>query len=300
MDTRQKKSLLSYIPGYSTNAVLKVIIASGVAFVMLGITWGVIMLVFDSEAIFNNYFVANIALPHLSDFKNHWWTPLTYGWFHSVRGGFFPLLSNMLWFYCFGNVVQMLVGHRQIIPLFLYSTFVGAAFYMLGQMLPGELGRCPQVWLGPNAAMTAMAAAAVTLTPQYKFYLTERIGVPILVLAAIFFALMLLGSGLYVPVVLLQLAGAGTGYAYIRLLRSGYRPSHWMYSVTGRIEGLVTPDDQAIKRRNAARNAARVYDPNASVSQKRIDDILDKINQKGYNSLSAEEKEILMRAGKEN
>ena len=32
------------------------------------------------------------------------------------------------------------------------------------------------------------------------------------------------------------------------------------------------------------------------ITQKRIDDILDKINQKGYRSLSEEEKEILKRA----
>ena len=34
--------------------------------------------------------------------------------------------------------------------------------------------------------------------------------------------------------------------------------------------------------------------------QKRIDDILDKINQHGVNSLTQEEKEILLRAGKED
>jgi len=31
-----------------------------------------------------------------------------------------------------------------------------------------------------------------------------------------------------------------------------------------------------------------------------VDEILDKINQKGYNSLTAEEKDILLRASKDN
>jgi hypothetical protein len=37
-----------------------------------------------------------------------------------------------------------------------------------------------------------------------------------------------------------------------------------------------------------------------NVTQQRIDDILDKINQKGYNSLTQEEKDILSRASKDD
>jgi membrane associated rhomboid family serine protease len=301
MNTRPKKSLLSYIPGFSTNAVLKIIFACAVAYVMLGITWAVIVQVFDNEAIFNRYFLPNIALPHLADLKSHWWTVFTYGWFH-FSGGFFELLSNMLWFYCFGNVVQMLVGHRQILPLFVYSVVAGGVVYLLAQLLPGELGRCPQVLLGPRAALAAMAAAAVTLTPNYRFYLTDRIHIHILVIAAVFFGLMVLGSGLYVPVILQLLAGAATGYIYVVTLRNGYRPGDWMYNVGGKIEGIVTPDEEAIRKKKAMKRQqvlSSAYEAKTGVSQKRIDDILDKINQKGYNALSAEEKDILMRAAKD-
>ena len=37
-----------------------------------------------------------------------------------------------------------------------------------------------------------------------------------------------------------------------------------------------------------------------TITQQRIDEILDKIGQKGYHSLSEEEKEILKRASKED
>src|ERR1700722_15676584 len=101
MNTRQKRSALSYIPGYSNNAVLQLIIASGVAFVMLGVSWAIIKIVYEgNDANFYQYFIGNIALPALPAFKAHWWTVFTYGWFHF--SGFFELLSNMLWLYCFG------------------------------------------------------------------------------------------------------------------------------------------------------------------------------------------------------
>lgn len=113
---------------------------------------------------------------------------------------------------------------------------------------------------------------------------------------------MILGSGLYVPVVLQLLAGAATGYIYIRTLRNGYRPGDWMYNIGGKIEGMVTPDEEALRKKKGAKRTptfTNAYEAKAGISQKRIDDILDKINQKGYNSLSAEEKEALMRAAKD-
>jgi hypothetical protein len=42
-----------------------------------------------------------------------------------------------------------------------------------------------------------------------------------------------------------------------------------------------------------------MYEPKNGISQQRIDDILDKINLRGYNALSKEEKDVLQRAGKE-
>ena len=43
-----------------------------------------------------------------------------------------------------------------------------------------------------------------------------------------------------------------------------------------------------------------MYEAKHGITQSRIDEILDKINQKGYNSLSKEEKEALLRAGKDS
>ena len=108
-----------------------------------------------STANFSTYFIPNLALPSsLTAFKSHWWTLFTYGIFQ-FQNTFFELLSNMLWLYCFGSVVQMLVGHRQVIPLYLYCLLTGGVFYVLAQLLPGELGKCPAYILGPRAGRRA-------------------------------------------------------------------------------------------------------------------------------------------------
>jgi membrane associated rhomboid family serine protease len=237
-------------------------------------------------------------LPHLSLIGSHWWTIVTYGWFH-VPNSFMEMLSNMLWLYCFGSVVQMLVGGKQVIPLYAYSLLMGGVFYLIGQLLPGAWGACPPHILGPRAGLMGMAAAAITLTPKYRFYLTETFSIPLMAVAGIFAALMILGSGFYLPVILLMAGGAGMGYGYVLLLRKGYRPAQWIYQGSGRIESMVTPGRSMRGEKNGGRFSDSRYEAGNGITQKRIDDILDKINQKGYNSLTSEEKDTLMKAGKQ-
>ena len=300
MNTGRKRSALSYIPGLTNNAVLKLIIFSALLYVMFSLTWGVMLLLYQSENNFSTYFIPSFALPAIAGFKAHWWTIFTYGWIHYPHG-FWELVSNMWWLYCFGSVVQMLVGDKQVIPLYIYCLFTGGVFYILGQFLPGAWGTCPPYILGPRAGLVGLAAAAITLTPKYRFYITETFSIPILVVAGIFAALMILGSGYWLPVILMMAGGGLTGFAYIRFLQAGYRPGGWMYTLKGKVEGLVTPDENAEwKRHNKTRSRMLdKYEPKHGITQKRIDELLDKINQKGYNSLSSEEKDTLMRAGKE-
>jgi len=300
MNTGRRRSALSYIPGYTNNAVLQLIIFQGVAFAILGLAWGIVLIIFSGNpSFFDQYFIHNISLPSLALLKTHPWAVLTYGWFNF--SGFLEFLSSMLWLYCFGSVVQMLIGHKQVIPLFAYCLIAGGVFYYVGQLLPGELGKIPpgRGLLGPRAGLMGLAAAAVTISPGYKFYITETLKIPLLLVAGIFAALMLVGSGFYLPVVVMLIAGGVMGYGYVKLLQAGYRPGDWMYALKEWMEGLVTPANERKKERYAGRGYGNTYEPQQGVSQKRIDDILDKINQKGYNSLTREEKEILMRVGKD-
>jgi membrane associated rhomboid family serine protease len=295
MDTGRKRSALSYIPGYRNNAVLQLIIFSGVAYVMFAVSWAIVMIVYQNGENFTQYFIPNIALPVLSAFKHHWWTVFTYGWFHYPQA-FWELVSNMLWLYCFGSVVQMLVGHKQVIPLYAYSLLAGGVFYVIAQLLPGEWGKCPPYIMGPRAGLIGMAVAAITLAPHYRFYLTETFSIRLMVVAGIFAVLMILGSGFYLPVIFLLAGGGAAGLGYVKLLRAGYRPGEWIYNLSGRLENMVTPNEDSIRNK---KNVPNKRDPRSGISQKRVDEILDKINQKGYNSLSAEEKEILVEAAKE-
>ena len=306
MNKGQKRSALSYIPGLTNNSVLKLIIFCSTAYVMLSVSWAIILIVYQGNLDnFHTYFLPNLGLPMLSGFKGHWWTLLTYGIFQfplPFSTGLLELVSNMVWLYCFGSVVQMLVGPRQVIPLFLYSLLSGGVFYLLVQLLPGEFQHSQALILGPRAGLIGMAAAAITLTPKYRFYLTETFSVPLLLVAGVFAVLMLIATGFYLPVIFMLAGGGLMGFGYVKLLRVGYRPGQWMYTMSNKLEGMVTPAGDASWQRYNKRTDVlnNLYETKKSTAPKNIDDILDKINQKGYNSLTKEERKALMQAGKDD
>lgn len=298
MKTAYSRSSSSPIPGYSSNAVLQLIVASGVGFIAFFFT----VVCFQAFAHFRyedgwEKVISYISIPQLQHYPGRWWTLFTYGWSHA---GFWEWVTNMIWLYCFGSIVQSLVGYKQIIPLFIFSLLVGGLFYLGSQFIPGVTGRAHL--LGAHAAIMGMAVAALTLAPKYRIYMGPTLGIPLILVVVIFLGLMLLNTSLN-PTAIALLAGGGlTGFVYIKLLHSGYNPGEWIYSTLSRVETVFTPDERAaIEKHNKRRSQvlSRMYEPKQGISQKRIDELLDKILQHGYGSLSKDEKETLVRASKE-
>ncbi len=113
-----------------------------------------------------------------------------------------------------------------------------------------------------------MAAAAVTITPKYRFYLTETFSIPLITVAGIFTVLMFIGSGLYLPVIFMLAGGGFMGFGYVKLLQAGYRPGDWIYTLSRKIESTVTPGEyvsQQNKRRGNSLN--NLYEPKNGISQ---------------------------------
>jgi membrane associated rhomboid family serine protease len=296
MKTMYKRSFNSSRPGYSENAVLQLIVAAGTGFVAYHMSRVTLLVAEAKPDTFPTIFTYNLGLASLDFFKTKVWTVLTYGWVHN---GFWELFSNMIWLYCFGGVLQMLTGYKQVIPVFVYSLVIGGVFYELAQLIPGiSVGG---YMFGAQAGVMGLAAAALTFAPSYRFYFGEHFSVPIAVISVIFLALMVMNANLEGAKLLLLAGGALTGFGYVKLLQNGYKPGAWPYNLISRLDNSFTPNEQVIRAKNSKkRNEVinRIQGHNASA--KRVDDILDKINTQGYNSLTKEEREILMSAGKDN
>lgn len=93
------------------------------------------------------------------------------------------------------------------------------------------------------------------------------------------------------------------GFLFIFLLRKGYDWSDWMNNFFDWVNNLFNPDKpkkgKTTKEELFYKSSSTPYKKTPHITQQRIDEILDKINQKGYSLLTEEEKELLKQASKE-
>lgn len=287
------------IPAFHENSVLKLIIVSGSCFAAYWFIWAV-MLVYEADpAIFPSMFTANIAMPRISGFASKAWTILTYGWIHV---SFWVLFSNMIWLYAFGSLIQMLVGHRHLFPIFIYSLIAGGIFYQVAQLFPGAYFEGREFMSGAQAGVVGLAVAALTLAPDHKFHFSETFRIPLVLVFVVFIALQLMNANINVEgaSLFLLMGGALSGFLYVLLLRNGYRPGGWAYDFFDKVNAKFEPNESAYVNKESTRRNKTISmyspKPKQGISQNNIDAILDKINQNGYDSLSKEDKETLLKA----
>ncbi|RYG42600.1 MAG: rhomboid family intramembrane serine protease [Chitinophagaceae bacterium] len=307
--TRRKMNLMS---NYGHNALIQLIAASAIGYIMANAMYVIVLVMSPGQQIlvdginqqvsFTNAIQPYIGLQPFQEFIHRPWVLLTYAWAHTGPFiGFFKLLSNMLWLYCFGSVIQSLVGYKEVIPLFIFSYILSACVYL---SVTAAWPEFPHSYMdvGAMPAVMGFAIAAITLSPAFRFYLGDRMSIPLWAVLALFLILNFLNyaSGNYGMMVLCA-AGGLVGFVYIKLLRSGRRPGAFLYRSGDKIQSWFTPDEFNEEKHQKKRlETFRQIQHKTRTTEESIDMILDKINQKGYDSLSSEEKELLMKASKES
>ena len=151
----------------------------------------------------------------------------------------------------------------------------------------------------------AIAVTATMLAPNYRFFRHIRNGIPIWVLTIIYIAIDLAGvADKPAAVPIAHIGGALAGVLFVVLLRNDKDGSVWMNNLYNRFINLFNPaknkEKYSVKEKVFYNTGNRSpYNRTANVTQQRVDEILDKISQKGYKQLSKEEKEILKKASED-
>lgn len=242
----------------------------------------------------------------------HPWSIFTHMFLHT---DFFHILMNMLFLYWFGRITGDLLGDRHILPLYLLGGLVGALAYFLSAILLPEYYGISGFALGASAAVMAIVAAAGISAPDYvmNLLLFGPVRLKFIVITLIVIDLVGIGGLSNTGGHFAHLGGLLMGFVYVNQLRT--KGTDLSVPVNGTIEQISTfftnifsskkKPTVAYKRPNAARHASRkgsARTDNAKVMgshQEQLDTILDKIKDKGYESLSQEEKEFLFNASKE-
>ena len=231
------------------------------------------------------------------------WTIITHMFVHD---NFWKIFSNMLWLWCFGYIFQDRAGHQKIIPVFIYGALGGAiAFVLAYNFLPSLQAQLPFAnAMGASAGVMALAIVTTMLSPGYRIFPMIGGGIPLWGLTA-FYIISDLATISFSDTgnLIAHIAGAVTGFLFVFFLRMGIDWSRWMNNFFEWGNDLFNPDrpkkGKDIKEELFYRSSARPYTKTPNLTQERVDELLDKINQHGYNFLTEEEKELLKRAGEE-
>tara|TARA_R110000868_G_scaffold79996_6_gene227297 strand:+ start:355 stop:1218 length:864 start_codon:yes stop_codon:yes gene_type:complete len=231
-----------------------------------------------------------------SNFIGKPWTFLSYAFFHD---GFWHLLFNMM---------VLNFSSQLFLTYFTQKQLLGS--YILGAIFAGVVFVLSYYFLGINTVIVGASAAIMTIlvaVTTYQPLMNVRmllignvklwhITAVLLILDLMQFRLDNMGGHIS------HLSGAFFGFLYIKLLENGTDLS------TGVTKVISFFMNRFIKRpatpfKKVHKNYNRPSEPRASKivtktkSQQQIDEILDKISQSGYDSLSKEEKDFLFKAG---
>lgn len=234
------------------------------------------------------------------------WTLLTHMFVHNEV---LTMFGNLLWLAAFGFILQELAGKDKLIPLFIYGGLAGGLFFVLGYNLFPKLAAVATTatpFEGASAGVMAIAIATTSLAPDYRIFPMLKGGIPLWVLTVIFLIVDLATlAGSYKGNFIAHIAGAATGFLFIYRLRRGRDWSIYMNKFFNWIGNLFNPDNAHWKKTakyelHYKSDNTEPYKKIPNITQKRIDEILDKINTQGYRFLTEEERDILKRAAEDD
>ncbi|MEI6436067.1 MAG: rhomboid family intramembrane serine protease [Bacteroidota bacterium] len=226
------------------------------------------------------------------------WTLVTYNFLHI---DIWHILFNMLWLYWFGKIFLEFLTARKLVFVYLFGGITGGLVYVFAfNVFPVFAEIVPVSFaLGASASVMAIVAAISFYVPGYtiQLFLIGKLRIGFLAIILFVFDFFMIPSG-NAGGHIAHIGGAIFGVIYIwiyKISQKAYKHSTGG-SIFDKIENLFK-----IRKRQTYSSAnfqARPvsddeYNKHKKESQRRIDEILDKISKGGYDSLTREEKEFL-------
>ena len=225
------------------------------------------------------------------------WSLLSYAFFHS---GIMHIIFNMIVMNFSGRLFMTYFTSKQLLGLYILSAiFAGICYILVFYVLSIN---APIV--GASAAIMAILVATTTYHPLMDLRLLIIGNVKLWHITAVIIIVDLMqlrseNMGGHIS----RLCGAFFGFIFIKLLQNGTDLSTVVTRVIDFFANLFkkntsTPFKKVHKNysKPLVKSVSKIVTKDKS--QQQIDEILDKISQSGYDSLTKEEKEFLFKVGK--
>jgi membrane associated rhomboid family serine protease len=275
------------------NGLIQIIIINAVVFIVMGL-FNVITDRTGNQAIYE-IVQRQLGLPaRISEFLVKPWTLLTYSFIHA---GFWHVLSNMLFFYQFGRLIDEYLGNRRLMNIYFMGIVLAGIVYLIFTNTIPFFQVHSLFLVGASAGVFSVMMAAATLMPDYTFFLFLIGPVRIKYIVAVLFTVVLIQNALNHEdlEIVVHITGLLFGYLYIVQLRKGHDLATPFQNIGRTLRNMF-------KRKPKMRVTYRSYDngDGSYPSEDEVDRILDKINRSGYESLTKEEKQKLFHASQKN
>ena len=225
------------------------------------------------------------------------WSLLSYAFFHS---GIMHIVFNMIVLNFSGRLFMTFFTSKQLLGLYMLSAiFAGLCYILVFYILNIN---APIV--GASAAIMAILVATTTYYPLMELRLLIIGNVKLWHVTAVIIIIDLMqlrseNMGGHIS----HLSGALFGFIFIKLLQNGTDLSVSVSRVITFFANLFKKNTSTPFKK-VHKNYSKPVEKTVSKivtkdkSQQQIDEILDKISQSGYDSLTKEEKEFLFKVGK--
>ncbi len=249
--------------------------------------------------LFNLYFLDVshwLSVPaNLDSLLTHFWTPVTYMFFHE---GFMHLFFNMLMLFWFGRIFLMYHSEKQLVAIYVFGGLVGALGYLLGyNLIPyySNLVIDYSILMGASGSIMAIILASAMKVPNMELHLfligrVKLIWIAVASVLISFFGLTSENAGGE----LAHLGGAFAGYLFYYFENKGRDITLFVTKIIDFFVNVFRPRPKIKTTRfNPSKMTAEQYNQKKAETSKEIDRILDKIKTSGYDSLTTEEKKKL-------
>jgi membrane associated rhomboid family serine protease len=232
------------------------------------------------------------------------WTIVSYMFVHE---GLLHLFFNMIMLWFSGRLFGDILGDRRLVAVYFYGGIAGFLLYFTSYNVFPVFSGAESTIIGASASVIAILVAIATYNPDMEVRLILIGNVKLKFIAIFFVALdVLFLDGGNTGGRLAHLGGALLGFSYARSLSKGNDWSNGFYSFVNFFRDLVKPKPKMKVASSKARSGGAGANSRSQTKknkeevsqQKKIDEILDKISQSGYDSLTKAEKEFLFNASK--
>ncbi len=186
-------------------------------------------------------------------------------------------------------------------PLYLAGGIFGALLFMLTYNLSPAFQTDDALLVGASTSILALVIAAATLAPDYtvSLILIGPVKLKYIAFVALLLDIISISANNNAGGHIAHLGGAITGYLFIVSYKKGINWFGWWFSIVDKIK-----ERRKGKLKVVNVNKENNYRPRNTiiakeVKQKKMDEILDKISQSGYDSLTKEEKDYLFKISNE-